>query len=39
MDQVLALALEQPLPQTSEAAQPPLTPIAPQTGEAPTAHQ
>jgi ATP-dependent Lon protease len=40
MDQVLAVALEQPLPQSSseEAAQP-IAPIAPLPAESPAAHQ
>src|SRR5437763_7298041 len=39
MDQVLAVALEQPLPQISEATVQPIPAIAPQPGESPAAHQ
>ena len=39
MDQVLAVALEQPLPQTTEEAARPIAPITPPVAEAPTAHQ
>jgi ATP-dependent Lon protease len=39
MDQVLAVALEGPLPQLTEATAQPITPIGPQTGESPAAHQ
>src|SRR5947207_53807 len=38
MDQVLALALEQPLPQMPETTQP-ISAIAPPSAESPTAHQ
>jgi ATP-dependent Lon protease len=39
MDQVLTVALEQPLPPAGDATQQPLTPITPQAGESPAAHQ
>src|SRR5205814_9486302 len=39
MDQVLALALEQPLPQMPEATAQPIAGIAPQPTEGPAAHQ
>src|SRR5258707_3593382 len=39
MDQVLAVALEQPLPQSSEEAAQPIAPIAPPPAESPAAHQ
>jgi len=39
MDQVLALALEQPLPQIPEAAAQPIAGITPQAAEGPAAHQ
>ena len=39
MDQVLALALEQPLPQIPEATAQPIAGIAPQPTEGPAAHQ
>jgi ATP-dependent Lon protease len=39
MDQVLAVALEQPLPQVSEANARPIAPISPTSPESPTAHQ
>jgi ATP-dependent Lon protease len=39
MDQVLAVALEQPLPQISEEAAQPIATIAPPPAESPTAHQ
>jgi len=39
MDQVLAVALEQPLPQSSEETAQPIAPIAPQPAESPAAHQ
>jgi ATP-dependent Lon protease len=39
MDQVLAIALEQPLPQTGEATAQPIAPINPPTAESPAAHQ
>src|SRR5262249_23713219 len=39
MDQVLAVALEQPLPQSGEGAAQPIAPIASPSAESPTAHQ
>src|SRR5712664_3953897 len=39
MDQVLAVALEQPLPQSSEETAQPIAPIAPLPAESPAAHQ
>ncbi|MGH9538095.1 MAG: endopeptidase La, partial [Terriglobales bacterium] len=39
MDQVLAVALEQPLPQSSEDATQPIAPIAAPPAESPAAHQ
>jgi len=39
MDQVLKVALEGPLPQIMEETPQAITPIGPQTGDAPTAHQ
>src|SRR6266850_1654264 len=39
MDQVLAVALEGPLPQSSEDAARPIAPIAPPPAESPAAHQ
>jgi ATP-dependent Lon protease len=39
MDQVLALALEQPLPQTTEEAAQPIAPITPPAAEGPAARQ
>src|SRR5437868_5892910 len=39
MDQVLAVALEQPLPQISEATVQPIAAITPQPSESPAAHQ
>jgi ATP-dependent Lon protease len=39
MDQVLAVALEKPLPQTAEEAAEPIAPIAPPSVEGPAAHQ
>jgi len=39
MDQVLAVALEQPLPQSTEEAPQPIAPITPPAAEGSTAHQ
>ena len=39
MDQVLAVALEQPLPQMREETTQPIAPIAPQPVEGPATHQ
>jgi ATP-dependent Lon protease len=39
MDQVLVVALEQPLPQIGEEAAQPIAPIAPPPTEGPAAHQ
>jgi ATP-dependent Lon protease len=39
MDQVLQLALEQPLPQSTEETAQPIAAITPQSGEGATAHQ
>jgi ATP-dependent Lon protease len=39
MDQVLAVALESPLPKVSEATAQPMSAITPEAGESPTARQ
>jgi len=39
MDQVLAIALEQPLPKVAEDATQPIAPLPPPAAEGPTAHQ
>jgi ATP-dependent Lon protease len=39
MDQVLKISLESPLPQIMEETSQTITPITPQTGESPAAHQ
>jgi len=39
MDQVLAVALEQPLPQMTEETAQPIATIAPPPAEGPAAHQ
>jgi hypothetical protein len=39
MDQVLAVALERPLPEVSDATAQPIAPITTQPGETSTAHQ